>query len=362
MKTYLKKLIQASLSWRGMAAAALLLGGSVQTSHAVSADPSAGSSFTWDLLSKGAGQRGIAFITFSNGSTFRGYQMLAAIPPDTNSSNGGRGITSGRGGSTGSNGKTNNFLFGFSPIDGSWTINSKGQIIGFFSEALNVTSTVTNYLATTVLENIVNSQTFETTNLFINFSNGEATVSTNFAWANPPGYTQFYTFTNNNLTIDISSAEQTNVVSFTGKAVANKHLTLVCSTTFGKVTFSGIPAVTSLDLSGNWAGSKRENGQQFNELFSLVSFIQDNPFASQFPDIANFPNIFFTTNGLGAGYGFTGVAIFSQHKTIGFNFVKDDGTMRATIGTLKPSRNGATAVTEGIEEPLNRVNFNATLQ
>jgi hypothetical protein len=361
MKTYLKKLIQASLSWRGMAAAALLLGGSVQTSQAASADPSAGSSFTWDLLSKGAGQRGIALITFSNDSTFRGYQMLAAIPPNTNSSSGGRGTTDDRGGSTGSNGKVSEFLFGFSPINGTWTFGLNGQIVGFFSEAINVTSTVTNYLDSTVSENIVNSSTFDTATIFIHFSAGEATVSTNVTWANPPGYTQLYTFTNNNFTIGVGSAQNTNVVSFTGKAVLNKHLTLVCNTTFGTVTYTGIPAVTSLDLSGNWFGSKRENGQQFNELFSLVSFTQGNPFAAEFPDIASFPNVYFTTNGLGAGYGFTGVAIFSQHKTIGFNFVKDDGTMRSTIGTLKPTKNGPTATTEGIEEPLNRVDLTATL-
>ena len=365
MKTLLKKL---TLSSRGVAVAALLLAGSVQVSQAGSADPSAGGTFTWDLASKGAGQRGIALITFSNdlsGSrgTFRGYQMLAALPPNTNSASGGRaGTTDGRGGAGGGGGKTNNFLFGFSPIDGIWTIDSKGQIVGFFSEALNVTSTVTNFHAVTVSEQIINNQTLETATIFITFTNGQANITTNVAWANPPGYTQLYTFDNPNSTVDVGSAETTNTVSFVGKAAANKRLTLVCNTTFGKVTFKGVPSQPSLDLSGNWVGSKRENGQQFNELFSLVSFTQDNPFPAEFPDIANFNNIFFTTNGVGPGYGFTGVAIFSQNKIVGFTFFNNDGTMRSTIGNLKATKHGPSANTDGIEEPLSRVNFTATLQ
>ena len=45
--------------------------------------------------------------------------------------------------------KTNTFLFGFSPLDGSWSLNSKGQIVGFYSQVLNVSSTVTNFHAGT---------------------------------------------------------------------------------------------------------------------------------------------------------------------------------------------------------------------
>src|SRR3954471_4875003 len=125
MKTLLTKLMGTALSLRGMAVAALVVAGSVQTSQAGSADPSGGSSQTWDLLSSGSGQRGIALIAFSVDNTFRGYQLLAAVPPPTNSASGGRGGgTPGRGGS-GSGGKTNTFFFGFSPIDGTWNLNSR---------------------------------------------------------------------------------------------------------------------------------------------------------------------------------------------------------------------------------------------
>ena len=350
-----------ALSLSGMAVAALLVTGSVQTSQAASADPSGGSSMTWYLQSRGSGQPGIALIAFSVDNTFRGYQLLAAVPPNTNVVSGSRGGgTVGRGGS-GSGGKTNVFVFGFTPIDGTWALNSRGQIVGFFTEALNVTSTVTNFEATTLIENIVNSQTLETTNIVVFFDTNQASVTINFAWANPPGYTQIYTFANPNPIVHVGSAESTNVVSFVGK-VSGQHMTLMCNTTFGTTTFKGIPAAPAVDISGNWIGTKRENGMQSSEFFSLVSFSVDNPFASEFPDIDKFPNVYFTTNGVGAGYGFTGVAVVSQQKTVGFTIFPDDGTMRSTVGKLKATKFGPTANTEGIEEPINRVNFSATLQ
>src|SRR5882757_3803291 len=175
MKTKLKKLIQTSLPLGSLVAAALLLGSTTQTGLAISADPSAGSSFTWDLQSSGGGQRGVAVITFSNNLTFRGYQLLASLPPNTNSSSGGRGGgSSGRGDSGGSSGKTNTFLFGFSPIDGTWAFNQKSQIVGLFSVAINVTSEITNYHAGTIQETLTNIQTFETTNIFVTFALGQA--------------------------------------------------------------------------------------------------------------------------------------------------------------------------------------------
>ncbi len=361
MKTHLKHLIRTSL--KGMALAALLVAGSVQTSQAGSSDPSAGGSFTWDLLSSGSGQRGIALITFNSDQTFRGYQLLAALPPKNVSPIGdGRGGNDNRGDTSSSNGKTNHFVYGFSPIDGVWTLDSKGQIVGFFIEAINVTSLVTNFADGNVPTNIVNSLTLETTNLLLHFNTNQSSLSTNFVWANPPGHSEQYTFANPNGIAAIGSAESTNTVSFTGKAAANKRLNLVCSTTFGKVTYKGIPAVPGLDLTGHWVGSQRVSGVQGNLLFSLTSAQASNPFPALYPDIANFPNIFFTTDGVGVGGAFTGVVIFSQHKNVGFRFRNDDGTLTAVIGTLKATKHGPSANTEGIQEPFNRIAFTATLQ
>jgi hypothetical protein len=371
MKTLVTKLTGAGLSLGGMAVAALLAAGSVQTSQAASADPSAGATFTWDVAGHGAGQRSIALITFSNDlssvpsrGTFRGYQLLAALPPNTNSSSGGRGGGNIGRGTSGGGGQTNNFVFGFGAIDGTWQFNSKGQIVGFFSQPLNVTSTVTNYHAITVGETITNNATLEIAGISISFAEGQATVTTNVAWANPPGYTQDYTFTNPNATLDVGSAQLTNTVSFIGKAVVGKSISLVCNSSFGRVTFKGIPAskTPNVDLTGSWVGSKRENGLQVNELFSLTPASVNNPFSLEFPDASDFPGIYFTSDGVGPGFGFTGVAMFSQHNSVGFTFFKDDGTMTSTLGTLRATKFGATANTDGIEEPLNRVNFTATLQ
>jgi len=370
MKT-LKQNLLTSLSLRGLAVAALLLGASAQTSRAGSASPAGPGTdpsdfFTWDLISSGSGQRGMAFITFSNNGTFRGYQLLASVPSGTNALNGGRGGTgTGRGGVGGNtNGTVENLLFGFGPIDGIWTYNSKGKIVGLFSEALNVTSIVTNYFASTNFFNLVNSQNnSESTNIFVFYTNGQASASVTISWPDPdPGFNQEYTLANTNFTTQVGSAESTNIVSFTGTATGTKHLTLLCSTSFGKVTFKGVEATKSVDLSGSWIGSRQLNGHAANEFFDLTSFQVDNPFPLEFSDIANFPNMFFTTNGLGAGYTFNGVAMVSQQKKVGFVFMNNDGTSRAMMGDLKPTKFGTTAKTKGIEEPLGRVDFTATLQ
>jgi hypothetical protein len=128
------------------------------------------------------------------------------------------------------------------------------------------------------------------------------------------------------------------------------------------VTYKGKPAVQSIDLSGNWIGTKREGGIQTTEFFSLASSQTSNPFPVEFPDAANFPNVFFTSDGIGATYSFNGAVIFSQHKTVGFTFFKSDGTMSSTIGTLKVNKFGPTANTTGIDEPITHLNFTATLQ
>ena len=365
MKT-LKTIIRTCLSPSGITAAALLLGASVQTSHAGAANPAVGGSFTWDLISTGAGERGISFVTFTNDGTFTGYQMLAAIPPKTNAvSNGRGGTTVGRGDSGGTGTTVQTFLFGFSPIKGTWTIDSHGRIIGFFDEALNVTSVVTNYAASSGFVTLTNPQlTTETTNVFVSYTNGQASAKVTIPWPDPPpGFNQDYTLLNPSNSIAIGSAESTNIVSFVGTSVLGKKLTLICTTTFGKVTFKGVPAVKNVDISGNWIGAIHHNGITANELFSLTAFSPSaNPFPTDFPDIANFPNLFFTTNGLGAGYTFGGVAMVSQQKTVGFTITNSAGTLRAVIGTLKPTRFGTTATTKGVESPLNAVDFSATLQ
>jgi hypothetical protein len=370
MKMNLKTFIQASVSVGSLTLAALLVGGSAQNSRAGTADPSTGSSFMWECQSSGPGQRGLAFITFSNNETFRGYQMWASLPPNTNSSgNDSRGGDDSRGGGTsgGSSGHTNNFVFGFSPISGMWSINLKKQIVGFFSVVLNVTSEVTNYHAGTVFETITNSQTFDIADIFVTFADGQSTVTTNFAWANPPGFIETYVIPNPNITVAIGSANQTNNISFTGTSSLGRSLTLMCSSTFGRVVYQGKPTAVASDPTGQWFGTKHQNGQQFNEFFDVQSFAFSNPFPIDFPDIADFPNIYFTDDGVGPGYNFNGIVMVSKaQKKIGFTFVENPDaaitTLRATIGALTANKKGVSGKTKGIEEPLNPITFNANLQ
>lgn len=365
MKMHLNKLVRAGLSLGSLVAIALL-GSFTGTSRAASADPSVGSSFTWDFSSSGSGQRGIAVITFSNDNTFHGFQMWASLPPSTNVLNNRGGDDGGRGGDgTGStSGSASNFVFGFSPINGFWSFNQKKQIVGFFSVALNVTSEVTNYQSGVAIEEITNSQTFDTTEIFVSFAQGQAQVVTNYTWANPPGFVETYTIDNPFFTTSIGSAEETNSISFTGTSSFARHLTLVCSTTFGKVTYAGVPSPIAADLTGAWVGTKREGGQLFNEFFNLTSFAAaGNPFPDDLPDITSFPNIYFTTNGVGPGYSYVGIAMLC-HGEIGFNFNEAgnaNGGQRASIGPAKVKKNSVTGKTKGVEEPIVPISFDASL-
>ena len=365
----LKTFIQATVSVGSLALAVLLVGGSVQNSRAGTADPSTGSSFMWECTSRGPGQRGMAFITFSNDLTFRGYQMWASTPPNTNSTSDGRGGDDGRGGGSlgGSSSQSNNFVFGFSPISGLWSINLKKQIVGFFSVALNVTSEVTNYHATSIFTTITNQQTFETAVIFVTFAESQPTVTTNYVWANPPGFIETYVIPNPDITVAVGSAQETNNISFTGTSALGRSLTLICSTTFGRVVYHGKPTAVAPDPTGPWFGTKRANGQLFNEFFDVQSFAFSNPFPIDFPDIANFPNIYFTQDGSGPGYNFNGIIMVSKaQKEIGFTFVENPeapiSTLRATIGTLKANKTGVSGKTKGIEELLTPITFNANLQ
>jgi hypothetical protein len=367
MKMNLKTFIQASVSLGSLALAALLVGGSAQNSRAGTADPSTGSSFMWECVSSGPGQRGLAFITFSNDHTFRGYQMWASLPPNTNSVSDSRGGDDSRDGSAGGSGHTNNFVFGFSPIDGFWSINLKKQIVGFFSVVLNVTSEVTNYHATSIFTTITNEQTADTALIFVSFADGQSTVTTNFVWDNPPGFVETYVIPNPDITVAIGAADQTNNISFTGTSRLGRSLTLMCSTTFGRVVYRGKPTAVAPDPTGPWFGTKHANGQLFNEFFDVQSFAFSNPFPIDFPDIANFPNIYFTEDGAGPGYTFNGIVMVSKaQKKIGFSFVENPDapvtTLRATIGSLKASKKGISGKTKGIEELLTPITFNANLQ
>jgi len=324
--------------------AALLLAGAL-TSRAQVQKPPYGT--TWDCLMSGSGQQGIAFLTFSNDFTFNGYQLLVGRQSATSaSSSGGRndGGDPGRYPSSNTNsvgGGTN--LFGFGPVAGPWRYDEKGRVIGYFIEVLNQqTSITTNFTLTTITET--------TTNMITNLD-GTITYSTS----------NIVLIATNTIYITNTSGT-TNGISFSAKVTPGKHLSLVSSTPYGKVSYNGVPQAQKpipAPISGSWYGTKKENGQNTLELFNL------------FP--TDVQNIYMTTNGQGPGISFFGYAMVSAQKKMGFAFQTfpgtvtnfDDatgGTLSATLGGLSYPSKGAKANTSGWEEPINPITFKAQRQ
>ncbi|HET7623977.1 MAG TPA: hypothetical protein VFM25_01840 [Verrucomicrobiae bacterium] len=288
-------------------AASLLLAASVINVQAQFKSPVG----TWDFVIGGSGESGIAFLTFSdepgeNGLfSFNGYEILApkrtVIVQQNNNDDSGRGGTDvGRGGSDGRDGgtsgtntqstvisKTN--LFGFSEIHGSWYYDTRGRVVGYFGFSID---------------------------------------------GGPTG-------TNSTL----------NNVSFVGKVKLGKRMTLLATTTGGKLTYRGVPFRDLTDLSGSWNGYKTVNHQTFIEFFSLAPFDEN----------------IYLMNGNGATYSYQdGICMLSAHKKIGFAAIEvpngsTNGVLRASVGSFVNNRRKTKAVTKGAEEPDTAVKFKATL-
>jgi hypothetical protein len=119
---------------------ALTVAGLALNSSVMAAPPSpAGTTgeFTWDCLSSGGGQPGIAYFTFFDNNTFVADLLPAGTtPPPPVNPRGGSGST-GRGGSgtsTNSVSKTN--VFGYSREVGPWGFDLKGRVVGSFIQVI----------------------------------------------------------------------------------------------------------------------------------------------------------------------------------------------------------------------------------
>ena len=143
-------------------------------------------------------------------------------------------------------------------------------------------------------------------------------------------------------------------------------MNLASSTSFGKVIYHGLPAITLPSLDGStWYGTKHQQSQKFIEFFTLYSFSGGNPFMEDFPGIASFPNIYYTTNGVGSGYGFSGVVVVSRQKRIGFVMSQaagSDTALRASVGSFTSNSRITKATTQGVIEPAVRIRFDAVKQ
>jgi hypothetical protein len=287
---------------------------------------------TWDCVMSGPRQ-GIAYITFSD-LTFTGYEVL--VPKGSKNSsgsidlrgNGSRGDTS-----DSSTNTPNTQLFGAAPIDGQWGFDIQGRIIGSFAEA-QPESCITNAIPVAT----------NGTGLFglegeysVEYPDGTNTV------------TIFYTN-------QVTCSGMNNAISFVGKVVTGKRLTLVCSTSFGKVVYRGVPAVTLSNLNGNWYGIKNQNHQSFVEFFTASDSVLPGAIPTTTYDIA----------GNGPGYSYSGIALLSSQKKFalvaGIN--PDGQVLRAVYGSFN-LKNMSTK-TRGWEQPEgifgNPVRFDAVLQ
>jgi hypothetical protein len=252
----------------------------------------------WDAVVTGSGQRGIAFLTFAEGGDLSGYQLLAPLPstkpsydPRTPFGDVGRQTVTGGGGTN----KT--YLYGISPVEGSWGFDEKGRLIGGY---------------------VLRQAGYET-----------------------------------------NTSLQTGV-SFAGKVVPGKRLTLVAYTPMGKWNFSAISYRTMPDLSGNWYVTRKYSGQTFYESMPLTRDFGD--LAEQFPDLATYPGIYYTGNadsdnyGRGPGYGFGGFTLLSSQKKIGYSF--NSWTLGSSNSVVTVSTN---YTPEGLPILVTNVTFNNDL-
>lgn len=308
---------------------ALLLGALVATApdaRAATPTPAMGTNY-WDCVISGGAQKGIAFLTFLPDGTFSGYQLLSATPA-TSSTRSLDGRTPYGDVGRGTNGTAPNItnMFGFGPISGPWGYDYKYRIIGNYSIPIRQGTNV-----------------------------------------------------------------QLRPISFTGRTTQGRSLTLVAYTPTGKITYSGRPYKPMTDLTGNWYANKVANGQSFIEFFPLAS---EYTAPEGFEDILGYPGIYrtgSTTNtytdpdsetnvvtvikGMGTGPTYTtmGWTVLSSQKKIGFSFTSVPSdydskgtnmvlTLSSTYGNFSKLRYGFQAPTKGIQDPADKVTFNAYLQ
>lgn len=154
-----------------------------------------------------------------------------------------------------------------------------------------------------------------------------------------------------NYSIAVGSSTNVQGVSFVGKVVPGKRLTLVASSAYGKLSYKGVPFSSVTDLSGYWNGSKVHGKQSFIELFTL------SPLDS---------NVYYM-DGIGPAYSYTsGVCMVSSQKKIGFTVLEvpdssTNGILRATVGSFSNKLPAPKAKTKGIAESdtSSNVKFNA---
>ena len=350
----------------------------------------------WDCVMSGHGQNGIIFLnitedldTVSGLPTFEalfvqaGHTKIQAGREGTTGGTGrdgssndssftnlfGGGFVFGSAGPVANNGAGDDWLSDSRGHRGNWFFNSKGQTVGSFYTVLNATARITNYFQTCVDEPLTipltNGGSF---NIDVAFCFTNAVIVTNYPWNAPDGEFGFtnLTFTNGNFTI--GSVGLTNNVSFIGKVVPGKRITLMGTSAFGRFTITGVPLApiaTALPVDGFfWTGTKIENGFTTVEQFGLFDTSIQNAYlvSGQGPSY---------TYGTGADLG-SELCLISAKKQIAFSiaeFAVGTGTntfvkvnVRGTSGPFINTKRAIGAKGQGssTDDP-NVVKFNANL-
>jgi hypothetical protein len=352
----------------------------------------------WDCLINGAGQTGIIFLNFtedidpnSGFPTFEGIWVQAGHQKNSTGSSGDpRGTGTGRAtssstftnlfggafihgvaGPVANNGGSGDWLADSRGRRGDWFYNSKGQVVGSFFTVVDATSTVTNFFQMNASTNfdipLTNGESFP---FSFNVSFTNEVLNTNVFWGFADdgefGFTNL-TFVNTNFATGLIGI--TNNVSFVGKVVLGKRLTLVGNSAYGKFTITGVPLApitTGLPVTNPylWTGIKRQDGNKFAETFNLT----DGGLTNLTDRVII--NVFGMT-GQGPSYSFNpgnSFCMISAKKRIGFTVEEipqnggDSGSMRATVGTfINTSRAiGGKTVGDTIQN-LNGIGFDAFL-
>jgi hypothetical protein len=355
----------------------------------------------WDCIMSGNGQSGILFLNFTDQSDSTN-SITNPTPPIFEGifvQAGRKKLPTGRAGAIGTgragtgtasftnlfgggyiNGSANGGVTNIGPGDwaplgsqdipdsrgyrGYWFFNSKGQVVGSYYTVLNATARITNYFDTCIDEALTIPLTNGSFNLQVQFCFTNAVYVTNYPWFAPPpstevGFTNL-TFTNSNFTIGAIGI--TNDISFVGKVVPGKRLTLVGSSAFGKFTIRGVPlapVTTSLPVDGFfWTGNKVQGGFKSVEEFRLLD--------------TGIPN-WYGVNGQGPSYNYNytnSICLISSQKSIGFsiNEIPFGGAgsllevSRATVGPLINNKKGVG--TKGLGDSVDNpdiIQFNANL-
>ena len=300
-----KERLQRSIGRAAAVLGLIVLGASAAHAQTPPASPVG----VWDCNITGS-RSGLALMEFFVDGTFVIEEIVVPAPPRSPSSpaeSTGRGTGGGRNGTGGSGGtnftilSTN--LFGHEITTGRWGYDSRGNLIGFYSE---------------ILAGVCTTNVVTVTNSDGSVTNVETKVCKDF----------------------------TNAVSFTGKTVPGTRLTLHCTLDAKKALYSGRPAILLTNIAGKWYGNRLDHGFPTTEFLTLT-----DAGGNVYP-----------VAGESGNYQYTGVAMLSRWNKIAYDvrMLPEREIVRAVVGGFDKRR--IRANTKGVEQTAGSLNRRIVFQ